>query len=188
MSPLPPSPSAPSPGAVIRTVAPADLQAVADIYAHYVAHSVATFEETPPSVADWRIRLDDFAGRGLPFLVAEVAGEIAGYAYAGPWRAKPAYRHSVEDTIYLSPDHTGRGLGAVLLPELIAHSARAGMRRMIAVIADTGSDASAALHRRFGFVDAGRLLEVGYKHGRWIDTLLMQCDLSAAPVPPPVRP
>ncbi len=168
-----------TPEAAIRPATPEDLKAAADIYTHYVLHTVATFEETPPSVAHWQLRLDDLAGRGLPFLVAEVSGTVAGFAYAGPWRPKPAYRYTVEDTIYLAPETTGRGLGAALLGALVTESARAGMRQMIAVIADTGSDASAALHRRFGFTDAGRLTHVGYKHDRWIDTLLMQRTLTA---------
>ncbi|MCO6005647.1 GNAT family N-acetyltransferase [Actinoallomurus purpureus] len=164
----------------IRAAAPADLGTVADIYAHYVRDTVITFDETPPAVADWRRRLDDLTGRGLPFLVAEVAGEPAGYAYAAPWRPKPAYRYSVEDTIYLAPDRTGQGLGGALLGALVTECARAGVHQMIAVIADAGVDASVALHRRFGFTDAGRLTDVGYKHGRWIDTLLMQRTIGPA--------
>lgn len=167
------------PSAIIRPVARADLKTVADIYAHYVLQTVITFDRTPPTVADWEQRLDDLTGRGLPFLVTELSGTVAGYAYAGPWRPKPAYQHTVEDTIYLAPDVTGRGLGTALLDSLITETTRAGRRRMIAVIADTGSDASAALHRRFGFTDAGRLTAVGRKHGRWIDTLLLQRPLSA---------
>lgn len=167
------------PQATIRPAVHADLKAVADIYAHYVRHTVTTFDETPRSVAEWERRLDELTGRGLPFLVAELSGAVAGFAYAGPWRPKPAYQHTVEDTIYLAPDATGRGLGTALLGPLITETARAGRRQMIAVIADTGSDASAALHRRFGFTDAGRLTAVGHKHGRWIDTLLMQRPLPA---------
>ncbi|MYZ37858.1 MULTISPECIES: GNAT family N-acetyltransferase, partial [unclassified Streptomyces] len=118
------------------------------------------------------------AGRGLPFLVAEVAGEVAGYAYAAPWRTKPAYRHTVEDTIYLAPGRTGRGLGGALLGALLTGCAEAGIRQVIAVLVDTGDDASAALHRRFGFIDAGRLTGVGNKHGRRLDTVLMQRELA----------
>lgn len=165
--------------AIIRPTTPADLKAVGGIYAHYVRHTVATFEETPPGAADWEGRLDDLTGRSLPFLVAELSGDVAGFAYAAPWRPKPAYRFTVEDTIYLAPGAVGQGLGSALLGALVAESGRAGMRRMIAVIADTGSDASAALHRRLGFTDAGRLTQVGYKHGRWIDTLLLQRALDA---------
>ncbi|MEU5613046.1 N-acetyltransferase family protein [Streptomyces sparsogenes] len=168
------------PEATIRPAVRADLKAVADIYAHYVRHTVATFDQTPRSTADWERRLDELTAHGLPFLVAELSGAVAGFAYAGPWRTKPAYRYTVEDTIYLAPDATGRGLGSALLGPLITEAGRAGRRRMIAVIADTGSEASAALHRRFGFTDAGRLTAVGHKHGRWIDTLLMQRPLDAA--------
>ncbi|MEW1842048.1 N-acetyltransferase family protein [Nonomuraea angiospora] len=169
------------PEAVIRPAVLADLDAVAEIYAYYVSRTVITFEETPPTVAEWRQRLDDLAGRGLPFLVADLDGEVAGYAYAGPWRPKPAYRHTVEDSIYLAPDQTGRGLGGMLLDPLLTRCAQAGMRQMVAVIADTGSAASTALHKRFGFAHAGRLNGVGYKHGRWIDTELMQRALTADP-------
>jgi phosphinothricin acetyltransferase len=108
----------------------------------------------------------------------QAAGTVCGYAYASPWRPKPAYRYTVEDTVYISPGYTGRGLGSALLAGLLAGCAEAGAHQVIAVIADTGSDASAALHRRFGFVPAGRLSEVGRKHGRWIDTVLMQRDLT----------
>lgn len=161
-------------GLTVRPATTEDLTAVADIHAHYVLHTVATFDEVPHTAADWERRLADLTQRGLPFLVADLSGTVAGFAYASPWRPKPAYRHTAEDTIYLSPDATGRGLGGALLGELIAASARAGVRRMVAVIADTGTSASAALHRRHGFTEAGTLTGVGYKHGRWIDTLLMQ--------------
>ena len=162
----------------VRAAAPADAEPVAAIFAHYVATSVATFEEVAPTAADWRRRLDDLAARNLPFLVAaDGDGAVCGFAYASPWRPKPAYRHTVEDTVYLSPGHTGRGIGSALLGGLLAGCTEAGARQVIAVIADTGSDASAALHRRFGFTQAGRLSGVGRKHGRWIDTVLMQKDL-----------
>ncbi len=166
---------------MIRPAAPADLDAVAEIYAHYVRHTVATFEETPPTVAAWRRRLDDLAAQGLPFLVADLSGGVAGYAYAAPWRPRPAYRHTVEDSIYLAPDRTGHGLGGALLGPLVAACARARVRQMIAVVADTGAGASVALHHRFGFTEAGRLTAVGFKHGRWIDTLLLQRALGDTP-------
>ena len=150
----------------IRAAVPGDLDAVAGIFSHYVINTLITFEETPPTVAQWQERLDDLAERGLPFLVAEVRAQVVGYAYAGPWRPKPAYRHTVEDTVYLAAGWTGLGLG------------QAGARQVIAVIADTGDSASIALHRAFGFADAGRLSAVGHKHGHWIDTLLMQHDLT----------
>jgi L-amino acid N-acyltransferase YncA len=173
---------------VVRVAAPADAEPVAAIFAHYVATSVATFEEVAPTAGDWRRRLAELAELNLPFLVAEAgggeglegSGSVCGFAYASPWRPKPAYRHTVEDTVYLSPGHTGRGIGSALLGGLLARCAAAGARQVIAVIADTGSDASAALHRRFGFTEAGRLCAVGRKHDRWIDTLLMQKDLGSA--------
>ena len=143
---------------------------------------MATFEEVAPTTADWRERLGELTGQNLPFLVAGAGryGSVCGFAYASPWRPKPAYRHTVEDTVYLSPDCTGRGIGSALLGTLLAGCAAAGARQVIAVIADTGSGASAALHRRFGFTQAGLLSGVGRKHGRWIDTLLMQKELEPA--------
>jgi L-amino acid N-acyltransferase YncA len=164
---------------VVRAAAPADLRQVAAIYAHYVTTSVATFEEVPPTVASWRRRLDDLAARNLPFLVAGADAAVCGYALASPWRPKPAYRHTVEDTVYVAPEHTGRGLGSALLGALLTGCELSGARQVIAVIADTDSDASVALHRRFGFAYAGRLCRVGHKHGRWIDTVLMQRELGS---------
>ena len=173
-------PAEPEP--VVRAAVPADAERVAAIFAHYVTTSVATFEEVAPTAADWRQRLGELTGQNLPFLVAEAGrdGSVCGFAYASPWRPKPAYRHTVEDSVYLSPDCTGRGIGSALLGTLLAGCAAAGARQVIAVIADTGSGASAALHRRFGFTQAGLLSGVGRKHGRWIDTLLMQKELEPA--------
>ena len=162
----------------VRPVAVADLDEIAGIFACYVTNSVATFEEVPPGVAHWRRRLDDLAARSLPFLAAEVGGKVVGYAYASPWRKSPAYRHTVEDTVYLAPEWTGKGLGRLLLERLLAECARAGVRQVIAVIADTGDPTSAALHHACGFVDAGRLRAVGHKQGRWVDTLLLQRNLT----------
>lgn len=166
-------------GAVIRPAVGVDLDAVAAIFDHYVASSVVTFEVTPPPAEYWRQKRDDLAALGLPFLVCECGGRVVGYAYAAPWRAKAAYRHTVESTVYLAPGHTGRGLGRQLLSALRQHCALAGVEQMVAVIADSGNPASAALHRACGFTDAGRLRNVGRKHGRLIDTLLMQCDIAA---------
>jgi L-amino acid N-acyltransferase YncA len=150
--------------AVIGAAGAADLGRVAEIFAHYVTHSVVTFETEPPTVADWQARLDALAGSGLPFLVARAGGEVAGYGYVSPWRPKPAYRHTVEDTVYLAPGATGRGLGRRLLAELLARAGQAGARQMVAVIADAGADseASIALHRALGFAHAGRLTAVGH--------------------------
>jgi phosphinothricin acetyltransferase len=168
------------PQLAVRAAVPADVERVAAIFAHYVTTSVATFEEVAPTAGQWRERLADRAARNLPFVVAEADGSVCGYAYASPWRPKPAYRYTVEDSVFLAPGCTGRGIGSALLGTLLAGCAAAGARQVIAVIADTGSDASAALHRRFGFTQAGLLSGVGRKHGRWIDTLLMQKELEPA--------
>jgi L-amino acid N-acyltransferase YncA len=162
--------------AIVRPATADDLRAVAEIFAHYVTSSVVTFEEDPPTLTHWRERLEACAERRLPFLVAEdeAEGTVAGYAYASPWRPKPAYRHTAEDSVYLAPAYRGKGLGRLLLDALLAACAPAGVRQVIAVIADTGDPASVALHRACGFTDAGRLRHVGHKHGRWIDTVLWQ--------------
>ena len=117
---------------------------------------------------------------GLPFVSAETDGDIAGYAYCGQWKSRAAYRHTVEDSIYLAPGAVGRGVGGRLLDALLVGCADAGIRQVIAVIVDSDADASLALHRNRGFVDAGRLNAVGYKHGRWLDTVLLQRALSPA--------
>ena len=153
---------------------------MAGIFAHYVRHTLVTFEETAPPVAAWQARLDELAALGLPFLVARTGGEVAGYAYASPWRGLPGYRRTVTDSVYVAPHRTGQGLGRALLAALLTECARAGMRQVIAVIAGTGDGTSIALHRSFGFTWAGRLTGVGSKHGRWIDTVLMQLDLTTA--------
>ncbi|MFI5915144.1 GNAT family N-acetyltransferase [Dactylosporangium sp. NPDC051541] len=169
----------------IRGATPDDLSAVAAIYAHYVTETVATFDETPPTLDYWHQRYEDLTARDLPFLVAESEGQVAGYAYATPWRPKPAYRHTVEDSIYLAPGQAGKGYGSTLLRALLDACANRGLHQVIAVIVDADSGASAALHRKHGFTEAGRLRDVGHKHSRWLDTVLMQHtlrDTSSAPV------
>lgn len=159
------------------TVRPAsvdDLPAIADIYAHYVATSVATFELDVPDRDEWQRRHAAIAEARLPFVVTERDGAVAGYAYCAPWKTRPAYRATVEDSVYVAPSAVGTGCGAELLPALLEMSRAVGVREVIAVIADSGDEASVRLHRRFGFRDAGRLERVGYKHDRWIDTVLMQ--------------
>jgi L-amino acid N-acyltransferase YncA len=163
--------------AALQSVSIADLDAVAEIFGWYAQHTVTTFEEAPRTLREWEDLRAMLSNLGLPFLVARTDGRVAGYAYAGPWRHKPAYRHTVEDTVFVAPGMTGRGIGRQLLGELLSMCADSGTRQVVAVIADTGDPASAALHRAFGFSDAGRLRQVGYKHGRWIDTLLMQRSL-----------
>ncbi|WP_017555981.1 GNAT family N-acetyltransferase [Nocardiopsis baichengensis] len=174
----------------VRPAHEGDMEAVASVYAHYVAETVATFDEQAPDAAAWRARFLDLQERGLPFLVAdagdgansgesaESGGGIAGYALAAPWKPKSAYRFTVEDSIYLAPGRTGGGLGTELLRALIAACGAAGLKSMVAVIADTPdrgrAAASVALHERLGFSRTGRLTGVGYKHGAWLDTVLMQ--------------
>jgi L-amino acid N-acyltransferase YncA len=158
----------------VRPVRPADLDQVGEIFGWYAVNSVATFEEEPRTHSYWSQHADELAGFGLPFLVAERAGVITGYAFAGPWRRKPAYRLTVEDSVFVAPGRRGEGIGRLLLTELLKACTEAGLRQVIAVIADTGDAASVGLHRSCGFTEVGRLTGVGFKHGRWIDTLLMQ--------------
>jgi L-amino acid N-acyltransferase YncA len=160
--------------AIIRDARAEDLPAIAAIYADYVEHTTVTFAETAPSLAEWHDRL---ASPGLPFLVAEQRGEVAGMAYCSPWKTKSAYRFTVESTVYLRPSAAGRGMGTTLLTALIARCATAGIREIIAVIADNGNAASERLHERCGFVHAGRLTGVGQKHGKTLDTVLLQLSL-----------
>jgi L-amino acid N-acyltransferase YncA len=164
----------------VRAATAADISRVAEIHGWYTTHSVATFEEAPRPEQEWHELLGHLSGLGLPFLVADASGEIAGYAYAGPWRSKPAYRHTVEDSIFIAPGMTSGGIGRQLLGRLLADAARAGACQMIAVIADTGDPASERLHETFGFSRTGLLASVGYKHDRWVDTLLMQRSLDPA--------
>jgi L-amino acid N-acyltransferase YncA len=160
--------------ALVRGCTPDDLPAIQRIYAHYVLTSVATFEETPPPVGYWQGRYDEIRGLGLPFLVAELDGRVVGYCFCSRWRPRPAYRRTVEDSIYLDPEAVGKGIGRALLTELLALCDAAGIREIVAVIATGPEDASAALHRRLGFRDVGTLSGVGFKFDRWIDTILMQ--------------
>jgi L-amino acid N-acyltransferase YncA len=162
----------------VRAARLPDLAEIGEIYAHYVDTSAATFELTPPDREEWARRFTGIADAGLPFLVAEVGGRTAGYAYCTAWKSRPAYRRTVEDSVYLAPWATGQGIGGLLLDALLAHCATAAVREVIAVVAATGEHAaSLALHRRRGFADSGRLTEVGFKHGRWLDTLLLQRSL-----------
>ncbi len=161
----------------IRPAQADDMPTVAAIFAHYVNDTVITFEVLPPSTQDWCEKLFDLELLRWPFLVAIVDGQVVGYAYVMAWSPKPAYRHTVENTIYLAPEHTGRGYGQRLLTDLLTRARAVGTRQVLAVIADTGNPASVALHRRAGFEDVGRLRNVGFKHGQWLDTVLMQSSL-----------
>lgn len=159
----------------IRTATPADLPAIAAIYAHHVATGTASFEIDPPDVPEMTRRYQTLRDAGMPYIVAEASGEVLGYAYAGPHRARPAYRHTVEDSIYLHTDAQGRGVGTLLLQTLIAECQAQGFRQMVAVVGGGyGNAGSARLHARCGFREVGVLQAVGYKFGRWLDCLLMQ--------------
>jgi L-amino acid N-acyltransferase YncA len=153
---------------------------VGGIYEHYVRTAVATFDEEVPPPEFWSERLDLLNSRGLPFLVASADSEILGYTFAAPWKPRFAYRHTVEDSVYLAQGATGQGLGTVLLGALLDGCGRAGIHEVIAVIADGEGEgkASVALHRRFGFAHTGVLQAVGFKFDRWLDTTLMQRSLT----------
>jgi phosphinothricin acetyltransferase len=163
---------------VVRPARLADLEATSEIYAHYVITSVATFELTPPSADEWNRRFDTIADAGLPFLVGDLDGRIVGYAYCSAWKARPAYRQTVADSIYLAPWAAGRGLGGRLLDELLRACTESDVREVLAVIADSGDPASLRLHHQRGFEEAGRLRAVGCKHGRRLDTVLLQRSLT----------
>ncbi|WP_137145241.1 GNAT family N-acetyltransferase [Mycolicibacterium sp. CR10] len=161
----------------IRPTAPDDIDAIGAIYAQYVQTGVATFELTAPDRDELLRRFDTITSAGLPYLTAELDGQVAGYAYCAPWKTRPAYRHTVEDSIYVAPDAVGNGVGGRLLDGVLGACQEAGIRQVIAVIVDAEADASLALHRQRGFVDTGRLAAVGFKHGRWLDTILLQRSL-----------
>lgn len=162
----------------IRAAGAEDMSAVAAIFAGYVDGTVTTFELEAPTVPAWVRRLNELRSEGWPFLVAELDGRVVGYAYAAPWRNKPAYRFTVEDSVYVAPEQTGRGAGRRLLGQLMVDAAAAGAHQMIAIIADSGDPASIALHRSAGFAQVGLLRNVGHKHGRWLDVVLMQAALA----------
>ena len=162
----------------IRADVAADLPSVREIYNHYVANSTVTFDEDPMTLREWRQKFAQLEKLGLPFLVAESpTGQLLGYALASPWKQKRAYRYTVEHSIYLGPAASGKGLGRALLSALIEASKAAGLREMIAVVADQGAEASLALHEKFGFVEIGRMGRVGFKFDRWLGTVLLQKNL-----------
>ena len=159
---------------IVRPAAAGDMACVQAIYAHHVLHGTASFEEIPPDLAEMQRRRDAVLAAGLPYLVAENGGTIIGYAYAGVYRTRTAYRHTAEDSVYLTPDATGLGAGRMLLAKVIALSAAGGYRELVAIIGDSGNTASIGLHRALGFRDVGTLRNVGLKFGRWLDTVIMQ--------------
>jgi L-amino acid N-acyltransferase YncA len=166
-------PESPRSAVVVRDAIVTDMTEIAAIYAHHVLHGLATFEEVPPSVEEMVTRRAAVLALGLPYLVAEREGRVVGYAYATAYRSRPAYRFTVENSVYLADGLGGRGLGAALLAELIERCGRGPWRQMIAVIGNSGNTASIALHRKLGFQTVGTLTSVGFKLGRWVDTMLM---------------
>jgi L-amino acid N-acyltransferase YncA len=162
----------------MRAARPEDLPYVREIYNHYVTNSTVTFDEEQMTLAQWRDKFDYLAKLGMPFIVAEsVSGQLLGYALVSPWKQKRAYRFTVENSIYLGAAATGKGLGPALLEELIAQSRAAGLREIIAVIADQGAEASLKMHENFGFTEIGRMGRVGFKFERWLGIILLQKSL-----------
>ncbi len=164
---------------IIRPVDPADLVAITRIYGEAVRFGSASFEIDPPSLEEMTRRCETLTSAGFPYLVANIDGRVVGYAYAGPYRPRPAYRFTVEDSIYLDQAARGHGIGRQLLTTLIERATEMGMRQMIGVIGDSANLPSIRLHEALGFEQAGVLRSVGWKHGRWLDSVLMQRHLGA---------
>ena len=158
----------------IRPAAAADLSAITEIYEHAVRYGTATFELTPPDLAEMTGRFRALMDGGFPYLVASLEGRVVGYAYAGAYRPRPAYRFTVENSVYLQPAIHRRGIGMQLLQRLIAESEQRGFRQMIAVIGDSANAGSIGVHTRCGFQMIGTHPDVGFKFGRWLDTVMMQ--------------
>ena len=159
---------------IIRDAAESDFPAIAAIYADHVLTGLASFEEKPPAAQILTERWRSVLSHGLPYLVAEADGRVAGYSYAGPYRSRSAYRFTIEDSVYIARGSAGRGLGSALLATLIERCEGGPWRQMVAVIGDSDNHASIKLHRKFGFRHVGTLEQVGFKFGRWIDSVLMQ--------------
>lgn len=162
----------------IRDAHEGDLPDIREIYNHYVMNSTVTFDDKPMTLKAWRTKYAQVVKAKMPMLVAESAnGNILGFAYVYPWKEKVAYRFTVEDSIYLGPASTGKGLGKVLMAALIESSRAAGLKEIIAVIADQGADASIQMHKNFGFKEVGRMGKVGFKFDRWLGTVMLQKSL-----------
>ncbi len=162
---------------VIRDATDADMAAIQAIYAHHVKTGGGSFEYDPPDAAEMTRRRDVVIGGGYPYIVAEAEGEILGYAYAGAYRPRRAYRYTVENSVYVAARAHRRGVGRALLAELIRRCTEAGFRQMIAVIGDSDNQGSIGLHRKMGFREVGTVENVGFKFGRWLDSVTMQLAL-----------
>jgi L-amino acid N-acyltransferase YncA len=169
----------------IRPATPDDAAALAAIYGHHVLHGFGTFEEVAPSAEDMVQRVSAVVGYGLPYLVAETDGAVAGFAYASPFRTRAAYRYTVEDSVYIGPERLGQGIGKALLGALIEACQGVGLRQMVAMIGDSENARSIALHQAMGFTPVGVFRAIGFKHGRWVDVAMMQRALNAGADTPP---
>ena len=171
----------------IRPATKSDIDAITAIYADAVTHGTASYELEPPTRAEMAKRFEALVAGGFPYLVAEdEAGKLVGYAYAGPFRPRPAYRFIVENSVYVAPEAKGKGVGRLLIERLIAEAESLGFRQMIAVVGDgSPGSASVRLHERVGFRHCGRLEGSGYKHGRWLDTVFMQLSMNGGTVTAP---
>lgn len=161
----------------IRDAAEADIEPITGIYAHHVLTGLASFEEVPPPEAEMRARYAAVRSGGFPYLVAEDGGQVVGYAYATLYRTRSAYRFTIEDSVYVRAGCGGRGVGSALLAALLERCRRGPWRQVVAVIGDSANEPSIALHRKLGFRHAGTLQAVGFKFGRWVDSVLMQREL-----------
>ncbi len=159
---------------LIRPSLPADLPAITAIYAHHVTHGKGSFELDAPDLEEMTRRRTDVLTKGLPHLVASRGAEVLGFAYAGAFRPRPAFRFLAEDSVYIHADHAGQGIGRALLAELLRHCEALGIRQMLAVIGDSGNAGSMGLHHSLGFEQSGILKASGWKHGQWLDTVFMQ--------------
>jgi L-amino acid N-acyltransferase YncA len=173
---------------IVRPATPADAPALAAIYGHHVLTGFGTFEEVPPGPHEMAARCAAITAQGLPYLVAEAAGEVLGFAYAAPFRPRAAYRYTVEDSVYVAPAAIGRGVGRATLAAVIAACEAMGLRQMVAVIGDSGNAASIGLHRSLGFADSGVGRSFGFKHGRWVDIVWMQRPLNGGDGTGPAAP
>ena len=163
----------------VRASQEADITAITAIYAHHVLHGTGTFEIDPPGSADMAMRRADVLGKGLPYLVAEQAGQVVGFAYCNWFKPRPAYRFSAEDSIYVADSARGQGVGRQLLHALACQVEAAGVRKLLAVIGDSANTGSIGLHRALGFTEVGVMRSVGWKHGAWRDIVLMEKTLGA---------
>ncbi len=163
----------------IVEAAPSHVPALQAIYAHWVTTGLASFEEIPPDIAEMDRRRSDVQAKGLPYLVAVGGRSVLGFAYLGPYRTRPAYRCTVEDSVYVARDTHGKGVGRALLGRLIAVAEARNLRQVVAIIGDSANHASIGLHEALGFERTGVLRSVGFKHGRWVDSVVMQRALGA---------